>query len=84
MLERAKARVLSGPRKRSQSVKINPLLSSVLERASEVIGDRQEALRWLGTPLRALEYATPISLLETPEGAARVTRVLGQMEHGVW
>ncbi len=65
----------------------SPLLDAVepvIERATEVIGDRDEALRWLGTPVRALDYATPISLLGTPEGIARVRDVLGRMEHGVW
>ena len=56
----------------------------ILDRAIEVIGDRNEAMRWLGTPVRALDYATPISLLGTSEGATRVEDVLGQMEHGVW
>jgi uncharacterized protein (DUF2384 family) len=48
-----------------------------------VIGDRDEALRWLGTPVRALDYATPISLLGQPDGEARVMNVLTQLEHGV-
>jgi len=56
----------------------------VIDRAIEVIGGRDEALRWLGTPVRALDYATPISLLGTPEGITRVQDVLGRMEHGVW
>lgn len=59
-------------------------LDAVVTRAIEVIGDRIEAMRWLGTPVRALNYATPISLLGTPEGLTRVADVLGQMEHGIW
>ena len=59
-------------------------VESVIDRAIEVMGDRDEAMRWLGTPVRALDYATPISLLGTSEGATRVEDVLGQMEHGVW
>lgn len=59
-------------------------LDSVIDRATEVIGNRDEAMRWLGTPVRALDFATPISLLGTREGTARVEDVLGQMEHGVW
>lgn len=61
-----------------------PAIKSVIVRASEVIGNRTEALRWLGTPVRSLDFATPISLLGTSEGMMRVTDVLGQMEHGVW
>jgi DNA-binding CsgD family transcriptional regulator len=60
------------------------MLDFLVDRAIEVIGDRDEAMRWLGTPIRALDYATPISLLGTNEGASRVEDVLGQMEHGVW
>lgn len=59
-------------------------VESVIDRVAEVIGDRDEAMRWLGTPVRALDYATPISLLGTKKGAARVEDVLGRMEHGVW
>jgi hypothetical protein len=63
---------------------LNEPIATIIERAAEVIGDRQEAMRWLGTPVRALDYATPISILATAEGAERVTDVLGQMERGVW
>jgi putative toxin-antitoxin system antitoxin component (TIGR02293 family) len=59
-------------------------IDPTLDRAVEVIGNREEAMRWLGTPVRALDYATPISLLGTSEGAKRVEDVLGQMEHGLW
>jgi uncharacterized protein (DUF2384 family) len=48
------------------------------------MGDRDEAMRWQGTPIRVLDYATPVSLLGTREGATRVESVLGQMEHSVW
>ena len=60
------------------------ILPSIIERATEVIGDRQQAMRWLGTPVKGLDYATPISLLGTDEGAQRVDAILGQIEHGVW
>ncbi len=56
---------------------------SVLSRAVEVIGDAGEAMRWMGTPVRALGYATPVSLLGTEEGASSVLAVLSKLEHGV-
>jgi hypothetical protein len=56
---------------------------AVIERAVEVIGDRAQAMRWLGTPVRALNYATPISRLHEPQGQDDVLRVLVQLEHGV-
>jgi putative toxin-antitoxin system antitoxin component (TIGR02293 family) len=56
---------------------------TVINRAIEVIGDGKQAMRWLGTPMPALEYATPISLLENSEGQAAVLNVLTKLEHGV-
>ena len=56
---------------------------AVILRAIEVIGDEQEAWRWLGTPVRALNYATPISRLNDREGQEAVLNVLIQLEHGV-
>lgn len=55
----------------------------VIERAIDVIGDRDEALRWLGTPVRALGYATPIAVMSRPEGKIAVLRTLSRLEHGV-
>src|SRR5579871_816575 len=55
----------------------------VIDRAIEVIGDKAEALRWLGTPLRALDYTTPISHLADRRGEAEVLAVLDKLEHGV-
>lgn len=59
-------------------------MNDVIRRAIEVIGDHDKALRWLGTPVRALDYATPISLLGTQHGIDLVNDVLSQMEHGIW
>jgi len=55
----------------------------ILRRAVEVIGSEPEALRWMGTPVRALNYATPISLLHDPAGYEAVRVVLGRLEHGI-
>lgn len=57
--------------------------AAVLHRAAEVIGDRSDAMRWLGTPVRALNYATPISLLHDSKGREDVLSVLGRLEHGI-
>jgi uncharacterized protein (DUF2384 family) len=56
----------------------------LIVKATEVLGSRDAAMRWLGTPVRGLDFATPISLLGTKDGTDRVSDVLGQMEHGVW
>jgi putative toxin-antitoxin system antitoxin component (TIGR02293 family) len=67
----------------SERVSRQSLLERVLERATEVIGSREEALRWLGTPVRALDYATPVSLLVDDAGADQVLAVLTNLEHGI-
>jgi len=59
-------------------------LTKAVARATEVLGDQDAALRWLETPVAALDYATPVSVLGTPQGVTRVNDVLTQMEHGVW
>lgn len=59
-------------------------LTRAVARSTEVFGDEESALRWLGTPVAALDYATPISCLGTHRGALRVDDVLTQIEHGVW
>ena len=59
-------------------------LDKFLSRATEVIGDREQALRWLGTPVRALDFATPVSQLATPQGKEAVETVLTRLEHGVF
>jgi len=78
----------SGIRKRSnpsaQSRVTGPdELEAVLRRATEVIGNKQEAMRWLGTPVRALNYATPTSLMGKPSGIKTVWEALGRLEHGI-
>jgi len=56
----------------------------VTARAIEVFGTREKALRWLRAPVRSLGDQTSISLMNTPDGIARVQDTLGQVEHGVW
>jgi hypothetical protein len=73
----------AGARVDVKAVAEGQLIEAVIERAVEVIGDRPQAMRWLGTPVRALNYATPISRLHGPQGHADVLRILMQLEHGV-
>jgi putative toxin-antitoxin system antitoxin component (TIGR02293 family) len=56
----------------------------VTARAIEVFGTREQALRWLKTPVRSLGDHTPLSLLKSAEGVAQVQDTLGRVEHGVW
>lgn len=75
--------------KRMASPRIRPVPAStvsidkILDRATDVIGDRDEASRWLGTPVRALNFATPVSLLTNAQGKEAVEIVLTKLEHGV-
>lgn len=55
----------------------------ILDRATEVIGDRGEAMRWMGTPVRDLGYSTPVSLLHNKKGREDIFAVLTRLEHGV-
>ena len=59
-------------------------LGLIADRATEVFGSRQNAMRWLGTPIPALEYETPVSMLDRTEGVNAVLAVLGRIEHGVF
>jgi len=56
----------------------------ITARAIEVFGTREKALRWLKTPVRSLGDQTPLSLLNSAEGVAKVQDTLGRVEHGVW
>jgi putative toxin-antitoxin system antitoxin component (TIGR02293 family) len=66
------------------SIDFEGALSSVIARAAEALGDREEAMRWLGNPVRELDYATPITILAADDGAERVMDILGGIEHGIW
>ena len=57
--------------------------NEILRRATEVLGEKSAAMRWLGTPVRALGFSTPISLLHDPHGREEVLTVLGRLEHGI-
>ncbi len=59
-------------------------LVQVIARAVEVLGSSEKALRWINAPVRSLGDQTPVSLLSTTEGIARVEDALGRIEHGVW
>jgi putative toxin-antitoxin system antitoxin component (TIGR02293 family) len=84
-----RSRIAAGLRPRRKSgvgvAKTNPEeLTKAVAKATDVFGDADAAFRWLGTPVAALDYATPISCLGTHQGAIRVNDVLTQIEHGVW
>ena len=59
-------------------------LARIIARTEEVFGSREKARLWLKEQNRALQMATPLSLLDTDEGVRRVEDVLIRIEHGVF
>ena len=80
-VKRAQAGVRPAPRTAPARVGIE---AEVVARAIEVIGNKAEAMRWLGTPVRDLGYATPMSLLYNRKGCDSVLATLVRLEHGVF
>jgi putative toxin-antitoxin system antitoxin component (TIGR02293 family) len=59
-------------------------LARMIARTEETFGSREKASLWLKESNRALGMQTPLSLLDTDEGAKRVEDVLIRIEHGVF
>lgn len=56
----------------------------LIDRATEVLGDRDGAIDWLRSEVTSLGGRRPIDLMDTPIGRRSVERVLGRIEHGVY
>lgn len=52
--------------------------------AVKTFGDPTKADRWLRRPNRALQNRTPLSHLDTDDGARLVEAVLGRIAHGLF
>jgi putative toxin-antitoxin system antitoxin component (TIGR02293 family) len=59
-------------------------LRRVIDRASEVFGDKDKSIQWLINPNSSLDGHTPLSYLDTDVGAESVLDVLGRIEHGIF
>jgi putative toxin-antitoxin system antitoxin component (TIGR02293 family) len=59
-------------------------LVRLVARATEVLGTREKALRWMQASNRALEGVSPISLLDTDIGTQAAEAVLTRIEFGVF
>lgn len=55
----------------------------VVVRGIEVLESKDDFIHWLKSPIRALGYKTPLSMLETKEGIQLVLDVLGRIEYGI-
>jgi putative toxin-antitoxin system antitoxin component (TIGR02293 family) len=78
-------------RRLSQASRLTPAesdrtvrMARVYANAVEMMGDREKAIGWLGTPNRALGGDRPLDLLDTDTGARMVEDVLGRVAYGVY
>jgi putative toxin-antitoxin system antitoxin component (TIGR02293 family) len=58
-------------------------IAQIVARATEVLGDRARAVRWMSEENRALAGARPLELLDTEIGEAQVRDVLGRIDYGL-
>ena len=58
-------------------------LAAAVIRATEALGAREKAERWLHSTPPCFNGLTPAELLRTGSGALKVDRVLGRIEHGI-
>jgi|GEM_PF-1019067 len=59
-------------------------VGSVLQKALDVLEEKDAARRWLTQPKRALGGLTPLRCCDTEIGAREVEALLGRIEHGVF
>lgn len=57
---------------------------ALIEKACEVLEDKETAIRWLNTPKKALNNETPLHYAVTEVGNNEVIELLGRIEHGVF
>ena len=59
-------------------------LASIVSEATETLGSKEKAARWLHKPNRALGGDSPLSRLDTSIGFQQVEDVLLRIEHGIF
>lgn len=59
-------------------------VGSVVQKALEVLEEKEAARRWMTQPKRALGGLTPLRCCDTEIGAREVEALLGRIEHGVF
>lgn len=59
-------------------------LSSLFDKAVQVLGTGDAASQWFKTPKKALGGKTPLEYSDTELGAREVEDLLGRLEHGVF
>ncbi|WP_280380119.1 antitoxin Xre/MbcA/ParS toxin-binding domain-containing protein [Pseudomonas sp. BN515] len=58
--------------------------TEILTRATQVLGSRDKAERWMVTPALGLERRRPIDLLANAEDLEVLETFLGRIEYGVY
>jgi putative toxin-antitoxin system antitoxin component (TIGR02293 family) len=83
--ERTLQRALAGNKPLDSNASDRTLrLAAITDLASEVLGNQDEAERWLAAPALALDQRRPIDLLQSSEGSELVKALLVRMDHGVY
>jgi putative toxin-antitoxin system antitoxin component (TIGR02293 family) len=59
-------------------------LARVAAQAEEVLGGREDSVKWLHRANRSLGGRKPLDLVRTDAGSELVVDVLGRLEHGVF
>ena len=59
-------------------------MEKVLAAATETLGSKEKATKWLETPNRALGDDRPLDRMNTDSGALEVEAILGRIEHGIY
>ncbi|SHJ88437.1 Protein of unknown function [Malonomonas rubra DSM 5091] len=56
---------------------------SILNRATQALGNKDDALQWLVTDNMVLGGISPFEIIATEEGQKEILKLLGQIEHGI-
>ena len=59
-------------------------LATFAQRGVEVLGSHQSFKDWLQSPIRSLDFKTPLDYLDTTFGIKMLLKILGRLEHGVF
>ncbi len=60
------------------------LVQAAMDKATQVLGDKQRARLWLDTPNQALGGRTPIEMLDSQESLLQILAVLDRIEYGIY
>ncbi len=59
-------------------------MEKVLAAATETLGSKEKAAKWLETPNRALGGGRPLDRMNTDSNALEVETLLGRIDHGIY